>query len=331
VLGDGSPGRRRTRAGGWHRARRALITAACLTALVALPLSSVEAVTISGLSSVRPEALAPGGVPAGARAIGQVSDAQKLEISVALPPSDPRGLAALLAALNDPASPRYHHWLHRGQFRAQFGPDPSTADAVISWLDDHGLHATLSGYLVKVSAPEDRVATALGVSFERYALPHGGRGYLATSTPLVPRALARGQIDGILGLSTVARFQSDDRPVAAKGGGTTGPADQAHADGLTPCLGAQTAAEPGYLTLDAMGSDYGVGSLLDDGLDGSGQTIGLYELGAMESTDIAAYQACFGLDNTVQTVNVDGGGAGAGRIKATRTPTRERPTSGTPS
>ncbi len=49
-------------------------------------------------------------------------------------------------------------------------------------------------------------------------------------------------------------------------------------------------------------------SLLANGQNGHGETIGLYELAAHTPSDTSAYLSCFGLTNPLSTVNVDGGG-----------------------
>ena len=82
---------------------------------------------------------------------------------------------------------------------------------------------------------------------------------------------------------------------------------RAHADGLTPCAGAASEAAPGYYTFDEEGADYGVGSLLSAGENGTGDTIGLFEQGQSSASDIATYQSCFGLSNSFTVVPVDGG------------------------
>ena len=92
---------------------------------------------------------------------------------------------------------------------------------------------------------------------------------------------------------------------SARSAGTT----TSNADGLTPCAAATNlASEQGWYTFDGEGSDYGMNSLLANGQNGHGETIGLYELAAHTPSDTSAYLSCFGLSNPVTTVNVDGGG-----------------------
>jgi hypothetical protein len=178
--------------------------------------------------------------------------------------------------------------------------------AVKLWLHGAGLTpTTVSGYAVEATATAGRVSTALGVSFERYRNQAGVKGYLAHGAPLVPATLAGGEIQSILGLDTLAQF------VPESGSGTiqqraTASGGLPHADGLTPCAAAATEGS-GYYTLDSLGAAYGIGSLLADGQNGYGETIGVYELGPHSPSDVATYESCLGLTNHVSTVAVDGG------------------------
>jgi len=233
-------------------------------------------------------------------------------MSIVVPPQNQPELSALLKAQSDPTSPQYHHWLTSGQFRTEFGPDPQDTASVTSWLRSDGLTPSVSGYDVRVSAPASSFESTFGTSFERYGLPDGHHGYIARSTPLVPSDLSSGQITSILGLNTAYEFSPELTPGTATDGVSTAAAPHAvqpHDDGLTACQGAADEAAPGYYTLDQEGSDYGIGSLLAAGENGSGVTVGLFELGQSSASDIATYQSCFGLTNGFSVRPVDGGAA----------------------
>jgi hypothetical protein len=141
---------------------------------------------------------------------------------------------------------------------------------------------------------------------EQYRLPGGGTGFLDQSTPQVPESLGSGQITGIIGLDTIGSYQSEQATAVQKRTMTGG----VHAAAVgAGCQAAQTVASQGYYTLPALGAAYGVNSLLNDGQDGRGESIGVYELAAHSVSDVGTYQSCFGLSNPVATVAVDGGGA----------------------
>ena len=176
----------------------------------------------------------------------------------------------------------------------------------------------MSGFSIDVSAPAGQVGVALGTTFERYRTTSGTTGYLARQTPLVPAALAGGEISAILGLNTLSQYRPQASLVSPSTTGLKAHGTfQSDADGLTACSGAAAWAADGYDTLDQVGADYGVGSLLSAGLNGKGQTIAVYELATHSSEDVGAYESCFGLHNPVSTVSVDGGGApGVGSFEA---------------
>jgi len=237
---------------------------------------------------------------------------QQVQLSVVLPPSNNGQLQTLLHNLYNPSSPGYHQWLRPGQFAGQFGPSTVEVDAVESWLHGAGLtQTTVSGSAVKVSAPVAQVSAALGTSFKQYQTRSGRRGYLAQTAPLVPQSLAGGQIVAILGLNTLSSFEPENTSIKAEASSANGGL-QPNADGLTSCSAAKAEAAQGYYTLDTLGAAYGVDSLLADGQDGNGETIGVYELASHSGSDVATYEDCFGLTNSVSTVSIDGGGGAVG-------------------
>jgi hypothetical protein len=280
-------------------------------ALTIAPLSIPATAVAASPSFVRPNALAPGGVPAGSTPLGALPSDQQISLNVVLPPAHGSALRTVLKNLYDPFSAQYHQWLRPGQFKQQFAPSIADIADVESWLHGAGLsQTTFSGFSVKVSAAASQVSSALRTPFERYRTPAGHTGYLAQQAPLIPQSLASGQVSAILGLNTVSTFQPQGAltPSARSGSGVLQP----HADGLTACPAAQTTAAPGYYTLDNLGAAYGVGSLLSDGQNGHGQTVGLYELASSSSSDIATYESCLGLVNPVSVTTIDGGGGAVG-------------------
>ena len=316
----------------WARPSRRILVRSVGVAVVCGGLVQVVA-SASGASSpplVRADRLASHGAPSGSVALGSLSTSRRLDLAVVLAPSDPAGLQSLLTALYDVHSPQYHHWLQHGQFLARFGPTKAAVSSVEQWLHRVGLtDTTVSGLTIDVAATAGRISHALGVNLERYRTRSGVSGFVAPGAPLVPSTLSGGQIEGILGLDSLAQYvpENNGAVTARAAGAPTSPAGpaphaspgtsvgsaQPHTDGLTPCAAANTEAGSSFYTLDQLGAAYGVGALLSDGMNGHGQTIALYELGQHSGTDVSAYETCFGLGNPLSTVTVDGGaGAGAG-------------------
>jgi hypothetical protein len=273
-------------------------------------------------STVRPAALAPQALPAGVKALGPVPAGTGLHLTVGLAPSDPDDLASLLAELYTPGSSGYHRWLTPAEYQADFAPAPAEVASVESWLHAKGLtDTTVTDGAVDVAAPAGVVSTALGTALERYRLPGGATGFLDQTTPEVPSSLGSGQVTGIIGLDTVATYQSYQSTAVQKRAVQSGAQSGAQASGGAQaaggvqaagvgagCAGSQNAAGQDYYTLPELGAAYGVSSLIADGQDGRGERIGVFELAAHSTSDVSTYLSCFALTNPVTTVSVDGGG-----------------------
>ena len=266
-------------------------------------------------------------VPAGSTALGPVAAAQPVPVDVVLAPSDPSGLAALVAAVQDPSSPSYHHWLTPAQFAARFAPSAAQVRSVTSWLAARGLAAHRSSeFTLSAAADAATVARGLGVPLERYRTRTGAQGFVAAQAPLVPAGLQSG-IRSILGLDTLPAFSTDHTPARPRPAGrpAPGPAAILSPAGATPAAtSAATSAATaptacpaatddanyyGGWTFSGLGQAYGIDSLLSAGLDGRGETIAFYELAPHSASDVSAYDTCFGLTDPLSTVTVDGGGS----------------------
>ena len=99
----------------------------------------------------------------------------------------------------------------------------------------------------------------------------------------------------------------------AGSGSSTITAAIAHGAGPTSCAAAEQAAAGGGYTFAQLASAYGFTSLYDQGRLGQGVTIAAVELEPFLASDLAAFDACSGLQSSVSVVPVDGGaGTGAG-------------------
>lgn len=302
------PGRNTIRLG-------AAVCVACCV-FVALATGANAAGASAATALVRPAALESAAAPSGARALGSVAADQKLQLTFALQSSDPQGVQALIQSQYTAGSPGYHRWLAKGVFLARFGPSRTSVSTVESWLEGRGFHDVANeGFAISVTAPAAQVEKALGVSLENYRTRTGAVGFRADEAPLVPSDLAYSAVTAVMGLDTLTRFQnalaqvqpSDNAPL--RRAAATAPMVKHAADGLTPCAAAENdATANGAYTLDQLGSDYQVGSLLTHSQNGIGETVAVYELAPHSAPDVAAYETCFGLTNAVSTVAVDGGG-----------------------
>ncbi len=282
-----------------------------VVALTSVLLPIIDASTAGAVPSmVRLGRLAPSGPPTGAVELGAVSNRQPIGLELVLAPSHRDELTTLLRSLNDAGSPQYHRWLSPGQFAQRFDPPSATVSEVMSWLTSVGLHPTYhSGFAVHVSDPASAVESGFGVSFRDYRLERGQRVHISSGTPRLPAAWSANVVS-VLGLDDAPRLNPH---IAQSHRVSQGASILPHAEGFSPCSAATLEASAvGGDTPDEVGAAYGVGSLTGAGQTGAGQEVAVYELAQHVASDTSAYEACFGLHNSVSTVNVDGGGtAGA--------------------
>ncbi len=253
-------------------------------------------------------------LPPGTVDVGPSPATQQIQVDVALRPRQPAQLQALAQAVQDPASPRYHHFLPAGAFAARFAPSASTVAAVRHWLADRGLRPTAAvtdGLVLHVRASAATLSRAFGVAFRQVRLPSGRLARVPTVEPLIPSGLQQ-TVAAVVGLDTVsvphARVAT---PTAAA------PAPVAHATSSgrpAPCSAASAAG--GY-TANDIAAAYGVTPLWDAGAQGQGTTIAIYELEPFSNSDVASFQACFHSSASVTVIPVDGGaGTGPGTGEA---------------
>ncbi|MDA8379971.1 MAG: S53 family peptidase, partial [Actinomycetota bacterium] len=285
-------------------------------------------------------------IPFGAHAIGAVAPATQMNVDVLLRPRDPAALAAFVHAVTTPGSPEYRHYLAQGQFGPRFGPTPASIAAVRRWLVAQGLHAgptTVDGLSIPVTTTASRLSHAFGTPLVRYRLASGRIAFANTRAPQAPAAFA-GVLQGVNGLANTslphpiglnaslrsrtslrARVDTTGAHVAAPSAGSANPAPKPaagtgsagagklsstapRAGATAPCAAASsTAASGGSYTADQIAGTYNMTSIENGGRVGTGVAVALYELETYTSSDIAAYQSCYGTNVTIHNVSVDGG------------------------
>jgi MYXO-CTERM domain-containing protein len=98
-------------------------------------------------------------------------------LALALRLEDEGGLGALLAELQDPASPHFHVWLTPEEYGARFGLSPADYERVVSWLEGSGFAVTRypNRLFVEANGTVAGVRGLLGVQ-SRWA-SRGGRSF----------------------------------------------------------------------------------------------------------------------------------------------------------
>lgn len=295
----------------------AIVSTAVLALGTALAgVSSASAAT----TPVRPTRVGqPPVVHPGAVRLGPLPAATAMRVDVVLLPRSPASLSSYATAVSTPGNALYRHYLAPGQFAGRFGPTTAAIAAVTSALRSKGLRVgRLPGdhLSIPVSGTAASFSKAFSLSFERYRLPSGRIAFANTRAPLFPGNVA-GYVQAVIGLDSLSQPQrlgllsvpSHRRGAASPHVVTGGP---------QPCAAAISAgpANDAY-TADQLASAYRFSSLYGAGDEGAGVTVAIYELEPNLTTDIAAYQSCYGTSTSVSYTEVDGGaGTGPGEGEA---------------
>jgi subtilase family serine protease len=236
---------------------------------------------------------------------------------VSLSQPNPAALTSFIASLSNAASPNYHDYLTPAQFAEDFGATASTVTAVRNYLSSYGLHVgTLSkGHIVlHVRGLTTNIARAFDSSVATVRRSGGQLAAQFVAKATLPAPIAQ-DVVGIAGLSSVVAPSSD---------AVVSHAD-AHAASVTTCPGATDSASPtsttpnllGGYTLQQEAQLYGLSAAYANGDDGTGQTLGIYELGIYDPSDVGTYYGCYGITTAPSTINVDGGAKGGYSDEAT--------------
>ena len=218
--------------------------------------------------------------------LGAADPADRVEVNLVLAERDPAASKAYLAAMSDPTSPDYRHFLTAAESGARFGPTDETLARIRATVGAAGLEV--------VSMPPQRtrlvvggsvadMGTFLGLTIDTYQDPRTGVVYHASATdPAVPAAAP-------------GRGHRRDRavPLPARVGDRSRRRPAAPARGLKP--------------ID-LAKAYDFQSLWDQGIDGTGTTVAILQFGVDTDEDLAVFDATFGIDGPQpERIPVNGG------------------------
>jgi len=271
--------------------------------------SVLVAFLLIGLTAAAaPHPLGSGQVPAMVAqgklaALGRLPATNVLHLALGLPLRHRAELTNLLAALYNPASPEFHHYLTPAEFGARFGPTAADYAAVITFARTNGLTVTATHgnrTLVDVAGKVADVERAFQVQLNSYRHPRENRNFFAPDRePLVG---ARLPLQSVSGLDDFSRPHPNLhlRPSAA--------AARAWPNGGSSPYGSY------------MGNDFRRAYVPGTPLTGAGQNVGLLQFDGFYASDITNYVNTIGLTSNVPqlvVVPVDGGVAtpGSGSIE----------------
>jgi hypothetical protein len=227
-----------------------------------------------------------------AQAVGRLAADQRVNFAIALPLRNPEALTNLLAAVYDPASPRFRRFLTPEQFAAQFGPSAQDYQAVLDYARTNGFtvaRAHPNRTLVTLNAAVADIERAFHVTLRTYRHPTENRTFRAPDAD--PSLNVAVPVLTVCGLDdfTLPRPLSHVQPLSAG------------ATNATPLAGSGIYGS--YLGYDFRAAYYAT----NGDMTGAGQSVGLLQFDGYFTSDIAAYKSQAGLPDVVVTnVLLDG-------------------------
>jgi subtilase family serine protease len=243
----------------------------------------------------------------GAVRLGALPSQTVLHLSVTLNIRDQAGLTALLNGLAVKSSPYFHDFLTPAQVGAAFGPTLGQVAAVSNALRAQGLTpgpVTANRLAIPVTATAAEAERAFGISMVAYRMPDGRLAYANASAPRLAASVAP-LVSGVLGLDDLVALQSSAQRVAAPAGHAARSAAAPAVAGPLPCGAAvAAAASNGSYTTNQIAQHYVVTGLYALGDLGQGKHIALAELEPFLTSDVSAYESCYGIHTKVNRVAV---------------------------
>ena len=233
-----------------------------------------------------------------ARRLSPLRPRETLGVAIHLRVRDQAGLDRLLKQIYDRQSPAYHHFLTPRQFATRFAPGAAEQQALVGWLHEKGLRIlqrSANGLQLTVRGSVGQIETALGTRLYNYR--RGAHSFFANQSPVrVPTPLAT-DITMVSGLTDGFRATPDL---------VKGTPDTSRLHGPTH--------DPQGLGPKDLATLYDFNAFYQQDLNGSGQTIGLFEEADFQDTNIATYDSQFGITpGPLQRIQVsDGQTTGAG-------------------
>jgi subtilase family serine protease len=309
-------------------AAKRLTTLATIGALAvsgALASALPAAAQADGSGTIRLAADSAPRIPKGAVRIGPLAASTRLRLDIVLKLPDPAAVTAFIAAVSNPHSSQFGHYLRHGQFGPRFGPSLATIAVVENALRQAGLSpgaASQDRLAIPVVTSAAAAEHAFGVTLTQYRLPGGRVAFANNKAPSLPSAAAP-YVTGVLGLDSIATVQG--RPVPPAPGTAGGqralaghPVAPAVAAAPRACSAARKEARKyGAFTSNELAQYYLMSPLYGLHDFGKGVRVAVFELEPNLSSDISAFKKCYGLHTTVHYYKVDGGaGSGAGSGEA---------------
>lgn len=140
------------------------------------------------------------------KATQAISPSRPLTMELTLALHNQVELKQLLADIQNPSSPEYHHWLTPDQFAQRFGPTAAQIDAATGWLKQQGftvLNTNRQERFIKFSGTAAQAEKAFGVKLISNA---DGSRFGNTNDPVIPSSLS-GVVSAVRGLDNLHAYR----------------------------------------------------------------------------------------------------------------------------
>ncbi len=224
--------------------------------------------------------------------VSRVPGNQSMELTFQLPLRNEAALRQFLQDVNDPTNPNYRHFLTVDEFTRMYGPSENDYAKLTQWAESNNFKVTLTSrnnMILQATGSAADVERALHVTMNLYKHPTENRTFFApdrepkTDTPM--------QLFAIGGLDTfstphTALVKRDETADRFRGNATTGSCPSAS-----------------FCGSDMRAAYYG-----GTALDGTGQSVGLFEFQGTNLADVTLYYKNAGQTNNVpiNLISVDG-------------------------
>lgn len=267
----------------------ALLLLASLVSVAALPIQAqTQAGTTAGTIMTRHVREAT--VNGQARQVGHLPSTQVMQLNVVLPLRDPDGLHNFLAELYSNTIPNSVHFLTPVEFTERFGPTQQDYEAVVRYMQQHGLAVvggSRDGMDVQVRGTVAAIEAAFHVNLLTYQHPTENRIFYGPDRePTTDLPFALWHVSGLDNFSM-------PHPLYVK------KSDYAQAQGISAEKVVSHATTGSGPSASFLGSDMRAAYYGGTALTGAGQNLGLLEY---EGTDLADLTTYF--KNAKQTNNV---------------------------
>ena len=229
--------------------------------------------------------------------LGHLTSSQNLELTLVLQHRNQPELDQFLKDVQDPSSPKYRHFLTVDQFTEKHGPSRADYDTLKAWAKENGLKVLFTArnrQILRVSGAVPDVERALNVHMGVYQHPTEGRTFFAPDREPTPNLAIR--------LWSIAGLDNYSTPKSALIRRNAGAAQP---DGVID--NATTGSCP---SKSFCGSDMRAAYYTSTGgtLDGTGQTIGIFNFVGTDLADLTTYYTNAGQTNFVPVtlLSVDG-------------------------